>query len=119
MALSSRIDELTAKYMQNPRRFFAPLANEYRKSGELDRAIGLLREHLPSQPGHMSGYIVLGQAYFEKGDLTASREVFSTAVQLDDENLVALRHLGEISRAQGDLETTRSARFCGRWRVSR
>jgi Tetratricopeptide repeat len=107
MAPGSRLQELTAKYMQNPRRYFVPLANEYRKAKDLDRAIALCREHLPAQPGHMSGHIVLGQAYFEKGDLAAAREVFMVSVGLDDENLIALRHLGDIARKQGDVAGAR------------
>ncbi len=107
MAPGSRLQELTAKYMQNPRRYFVPLANEYRKSNDLDRAIALCREHLPSQPGHMSGHIVLGRAYFEKGDVDAAREVFLTSVELDDENLIALRHLGDIAKAHHQLNEAR------------
>ncbi len=107
MAPGSRLQELTAKYMQNPRRYFVPLANEYRKANELDRAIALCREHLPSQPGHMSGHIVLGRAYFEKGDVDAAREVFLTSVELDDENLIALRHLGDIAKAHHQLNEAR------------
>jgi tetratricopeptide (TPR) repeat protein len=103
MAPGSRLQELTAKYMQNPRRYFVPLANEYRKSNDLDRAIALCREHLPSQPGHMSGHIVLGRAYFEKGDVDAAREVFLTSVELDDENVIALRHLGDIAKSHHQL----------------
>ncbi len=107
MAPGSRLQELTAKYMQNPRRYFVPLANEYRKSNDLDRAIALCREHLPSQPGHMSGHIVLGRAYFEKGDVDAAREVFLTSVELDDENLIALRHLGDIAKSHHQLNEAR------------
>ena len=100
MAQGSRLQELTAQYMQNPRRYFVPLANAYRQAGDLDRAIAICREQLPQQPGHMSGHIVLGRAYFAKGDLDAAREVFMTSFALDDENVVALRHLGEIARAR-------------------
>ena len=107
MAPGSRLQELTAKYMQNPRRFFVPLANEYRKGHDLDRAIALCREHLSSQPGHMSGHIVLARAYYEKGDIAAAREVFLTSVELDDENLIALRHLGDIARARNDVTEAR------------
>jgi tetratricopeptide (TPR) repeat protein len=107
MAPGSRLQELTAKYMQNPRRFFVPLANEYRIAGDLDRAIALCREHLPAQPGHMSGHIVLGRAYFEKGDHDAARDVFLTSVALDDENLIALRHLGDIARLRSESTEAR------------
>lgn len=112
MAPGSRLDELTARYMQNPRRYFVPLANEYRKLREFDRAIALCREHLPSQPGHMSGHVVLARAYFDNGDLLAAREVFAIAVDLDDENLIALRHLGDIARARDEMVEAR--RWYGR-----
>ncbi len=107
MSPGARLQDLTAKYMQNPRRFFVPLANEYRLAGELDRAIALCREHLPAQPGHMSGHIVLGRAYFEKGDAEAAREVFLTSVSLDDENVIALRHLGDIARLRNEIGEAR------------
>src|SRR5580700_4422061 len=98
MASSARIEELERKFTENPRRFFAPLANEFRKAGQLQEAIALCREFVPQQPGHMSGHIVLGQALFEAKDYNESRAVFTTALELDPENLIALRHLGDIAR---------------------
>lgn len=102
MTTAARIDELRNKFEENPRRFFAPLANELRKAGELSQAIALCREHLPKQPGHMSGYIVFGQALYESGELSEARGVFEKALALDPENLIALRHLGDIARRQGE-----------------
>ncbi len=99
---TARIDELRAKFEENPRRYFAPLANEYRKAGDLTQAIALCREHLPKQPGHMSGHIVFGQALFESGELSEAQTVFQAALDLDPENLIALRHLGDIARERGD-----------------
>ena len=107
MASSARIDELLKKFEENPRRYFAPLANEYRKAGDVERAIQLCREHLPQQPGHMSGHIVFGQALFEAGQFDESRRVFTAALALDPENLIALRHLGDIARGEGDLGAAR------------
>jgi len=108
MASSARLDELKKKFDENPRRYFAPLANEHRKSGDLDQAISLCRTHLPLQPGHISGHIVLAQALFEAGGLDESREIFHTALGLDPENLIALRYLGDIARESQDIETARS-----------
>ena len=107
MASSARIDELQKKFDENPRRYFAPLANEYRKAGQLDRAIALCREHLPKQPGHMSGHIVYGQALYEAGEPVEARRVFQTALDLDPENVIALRHMGDIDRASGDVDEAR------------
>lgn len=108
MASSARIDELRKKFDENPRRYFAPLANEYRKAGDLEQAVFICQEYLPQQPGHMSGHIVYGQALFELGRLEEARQVFETALSLDPENLIALRHLGDIARQTGDSRTARS-----------
>lgn len=108
MAGTSRIDELRKKFDENPRRYFAPLANEYRKIGDFEQAIFICQEFLPQQPGHMSGHIVYGQALFESGRHDEARSVFETALALDPENLIALRHLGDIARAHGDTETARA-----------
>src|ERR1041385_8206224 len=102
MANSARIDELRKKFDENPRRYFAPLANEYRKLGDLDQAIFICQEYLPQQPGHMSGHIVYGQALYEAQRHDEAKAVFETALTLDPENLIALKHLGDIARAQGD-----------------
>src|SRR5215217_6054600 len=98
MASSPRIEELRKKFEDNPRRYFAPLANEYRKAGDLEQAIALCRTHLKDQPTHMSGHIVFGQALFESGQHDEARQVFEAALALDPENLIALRHLGDIAR---------------------
>jgi DNA-binding SARP family transcriptional activator len=107
MANSALIEDLRKQFAENPRRVFARLANEYRKSGDLDVAIEICRAHVPLQPTYISGYIVLGQALFERGQPDEARSTFETALTLDPENLIALRQLGDIARASGDLDAAR------------
>jgi tetratricopeptide repeat protein len=107
MANSALIEDLRKQFAENPRRVFARLANEYRKSGDLDVAIEICRAHVPLQPTYISGYIVLGQALFERGQPEEARATFETALSLDPENLIALRQLGDIARASGDLDAAR------------
>jgi tetratricopeptide (TPR) repeat protein len=107
MASSARIDELRKKFDENPRRYFAPLANEFRKAGDLEQAVFICQEYLPQQPGHMSGHIVYGQTLFELGRDEEAKAVFETALSLDPENLIALRHLGDIARQAGDMDVAR------------
>ena len=102
MSTTLRIEELKKKFDENPRRYFAPLANEYRKAGDLQQAISICQAHLPQQPGHMSGHIVYGQALFEARQFDQARTVFETALALDPENLIALRYLGDIAFELGD-----------------
>ncbi|MDQ2929906.1 MAG: tetratricopeptide repeat protein [Gemmatimonadota bacterium] len=107
MANSALIEDLRKQFAENPRRVFARLANEYRKMGDLDVAIEICRAHVPLQPTYISGYIVLGQALFERGQPDEARSTFETALSLDPENLIALRQLGDIARASGDLDAAR------------
>jgi tetratricopeptide (TPR) repeat protein len=104
----SRLEQLRERFSQNPRRYFAPFANELRKGGDFEQAIAICRVHLATQPGHISGHIVLAQALFDSGNYTEAEQVFQAALALDPENLIALRSLGDIAVARGDLTRARS-----------
>ncbi|MEP6692192.1 MAG: tetratricopeptide repeat protein [Gemmatimonadaceae bacterium] len=108
MAYSALIDDLEKQFAENPRRVFARLANEYRKAGDLERAIAYCRAHIPTAPSYISGYIVLGQALYESQRFEEARQAFETALNLDPENLIALRQLGDIARQNGDNESARA-----------
>ncbi len=103
-----RLRELQQKFDENPRRYFAPLANEYRKGGQPKRAIEICRAHLAQMPGHMSGQIVYGQSLYEAGEFEEATQVFARALSLDPENLIALRSLGDMSLQAGDTREARS-----------
>ena len=96
-----RLRELQEKFEQNPRRYFAPLANEYRKGGQPKRAIEICRSQLAQMPGHMSGQIVYAQSLYECGEFDEAKQVFERALTLDPENLIALRSLGDMSLQSG------------------
>jgi tetratricopeptide (TPR) repeat protein len=104
MANTALIEDLLRQYSENPRRVFARLANELRKSGDYDRAIEICRGQIPQQPGYISGHIVLGQSLYDCGRLEEARQTFETALNLDPENLIALRHLGDIARQHGESD---------------
>src|SRR5688572_1957800 len=105
--MNARLEELRSKFQENPRRYFAPFANELRKSGDLTQAISVCRTHLASQPGHVSGHIVLGQALYEAAQSDEARGIFTAALELDPENLIALRTLGEIAQVNGEFAAAR------------
>src|SRR5881394_1751690 len=103
-----RLRELQEKFEENPRRYFAPLANEYRKGGQPKRAIEICRAQLSQMPGHMSGQIVYGQSLYEVGEFDEARQVFERALTLDPENLIALRSLGDMSLQSGNTTEARN-----------
>src|SRR3954465_14876949 len=103
-----RLRELQEKFEENPRRYFAPLANEYRKGGQPKRAIEICRAQLAQMPGHMSGQIVYAQALYEASEFEEARQVFERALSLDPENLIALRSLGDMSLQAGNTAEARS-----------
>jgi tetratricopeptide (TPR) repeat protein len=102
-----RLRELQEKFEENPRRYFAPLANEYRKGGQPKRAIEICRAQLSQMPGHMSGQIVYGQSLYDAGEFDEARQVFERALTLDPENLIGLRTLGDMALQSGDTVEAR------------
>ncbi len=112
MQASARIDELKQKFHENPRRYFAPLANEYRKAGDPEQAIAICRAHLAQQPGHMSGHVVYGRALYDAQRTDEARTVFEKALSLDPDNAIVLKHMGDIARQRGD--STEAKNWYGR-----
>lgn len=107
METLAKLEELEQKFGENPRRYFAALANEYRKNGEFEQAIELCRAQLEQQPEHLSGRVVLGQALFDAFRYAEARQELTTAIQLDPENFIALRLLGELAAQDGDQDIAR------------
>jgi tetratricopeptide (TPR) repeat protein len=107
METLAKLEELEQKFGENPRRYFAALANEYRKNGEFEQAIELCRAQLEQQPEHLSGRVVLGQALFDAFRYEEARTELTTAIELDPENFIALRLLGELAAQDGDQDTAR------------
>jgi tetratricopeptide (TPR) repeat protein len=78
-----------------------PLAEEYRKEGMLDEAIGVLQKGLERQPGYMSARVSLGKIYLEKGQMDEARIEFESVIKLIPDNLYAHKRLAEIYRDTG------------------
>lgn len=105
MAYTSELDKLEARFQQNPKgRNFAPLADAYRKAGLIDNAIGLCQEGLKLHPDYVSAYIVYARCLVDKKDDTAALDVFKKVLELDGENIIALRGLAELSERNGRHE---------------
>ena len=108
MASSSEIEKLERRYAENPDgRFFAPLADAYRKAGQVDRALELVRAGLEKHPDYLSAHIVLGRCLLDKGTDPEAAATFQSVLALDGENIIALKSLAEISERAGRVDEAR------------
>ncbi|HXE58909.1 MAG TPA: tetratricopeptide repeat protein [Gemmatimonadales bacterium] len=104
MATSSEIEKLERKWKENPRgTVFAPYAEALRKHGQLDLAREVLKQGLEFHPDYVPGNIVLGRCCLDLGEDGAAEAAFTHALQLDPENVIALKALAEITERQGRL----------------
>ena len=98
MAYTSEIEKLEARYRENPKgRNFAPLADAYRKAGLIDNAIELCQAGLLLHADYVSGHIVHGRCLVDKKDDIGAEAVFRRVLDLDPENILALRVLAEVA----------------------
>jgi tetratricopeptide (TPR) repeat protein len=101
--LAAEIQKLARYHAENPQgRYFVPLANAYRKAGELEQAEALLREGLRRHPDYLSAHIVLGRCLADRGAAEEAATEFRYVLGVDPQNLIALRSLGELAAERGE-----------------
>jgi tetratricopeptide (TPR) repeat protein len=97
MALSE-IEKLERRYAENPHGLtFAPLAEVHRKNGDVQGALDLLKPGLQNHPDYIPASIVLGRCHLDLGDLPAAETAFTHVLDLDGENVIALKALADIN----------------------
>ncbi len=82
-------------------RAFVPLADAYRRAGDYKKALELLNEGLTRLPSFAPGHVVAARLYLEKGLLEEAELASRQALDLDDENTVALEALAGSLQALG------------------
>ena len=102
VAYTSEIEKLEKRWAENPKgRNFAPLADAYRKAGELDRALELCTAGLELHPDYVSAHIVFGRCLIDQKNDPGASDVFRKVLTLDPENVLALKILAEIAERGG------------------
>jgi Tfp pilus assembly protein PilF len=72
---------------------FARLADAYRKSGDLVRALEVLEEGIGRHPDYLSAHIVRARTFRDLGRAEEARSTFERVIEIDPQNLVAIRGL--------------------------
>lgn len=85
-------------------RAFAPLADAYRKRGELDEAAALVSDGLGRHPQFATGHLVASRVARDLGDHLRAREHLDRVLDLDSGNVMALVERAECSLAEGDRD---------------
>jgi tetratricopeptide (TPR) repeat protein len=105
MAYTSEIDKLERRHRENPEgRTFAPLADAYRKAGDVPRALEILKTGLQLHPDYLSASIVLGRCHLDLGDLASAEGAFRRVLDLDKENVIAIKALADITERQARFD---------------
>jgi tetratricopeptide (TPR) repeat protein len=101
-----RLEQLRFQLREDPSsRIFFKLGEHLRREGELDEAIEVLRTGLKQHPRYVAAWVSLGRALFDNNDAEGAQAALERGLELDPENPVAARILGEAAVRLGDWVT--------------
>ncbi len=99
------LEALFERYRTAPASYvFAPLADACRKAGMLEEAVEICAAGVARHPRYPSGYVVQGKCYFDQRNIAGAEKAFRAVLELDENNLVALKYLGVIMVGRGERE---------------
>jgi tetratricopeptide (TPR) repeat protein len=98
---TSEIVKLTERISRDPKsKLFVPLAEEYKKAGDIEMAVHVLLEGLKQNPSYVTARSFLGRLLMEKGDLVGAQKEFEEVVKAIPDNLLAQKKLGDLYALQ-------------------
>lgn len=102
------LDALFERFREAPNsHVFAPLADACRKAGMIEEAIDIVERGVNNSPDYASGHVVRGKCYYDHDNAAEAESSFTRVLELDPNNLVALKYLGMILAERGDLAGAR------------
>lgn len=75
---------------------FGPIAERFRRAGDLERAVSLCREGLQKFPRHISARVTLGWSLLDLGRYDEARVELEQVLRRAPDNLAAIRGLAEL-----------------------
>ncbi len=98
---TSEISKLTERIAKDPKsKLFVPLAEEYKKAGDIEMSIHVLTEGLKNNPGYVTARSFLGRLLIEKGDFAGAQKEFEEVVKAIPDNLMAQKKLADLYALQ-------------------
>ena len=85
-------------------RAFVPLADAYRRAGELEKALDLLQEGLNRHPEYTSAHVVSSWVHLDRGAVEEALGSLELVLGLDRDNRAGLRGLGQALNEKGDRD---------------
>jgi len=103
--LSPDIERLAKKLEKDPSsRVFAQLGDLYRKAKLYEEAIQVLTSGLKKNPNYALGHLVLAKTYLDQMRPAMAKEELERVIELDPQNMVALKLLAPILEKSGTDE---------------
>ena len=102
-------DFLFKKYEQiyesdKTNRVFASLADVYRKSGFLEKALSILKLGTKTHPNFAGGFLGLAKVYIDLQDIPSAIDALLRVVEIAPDSLVAHKMLAELYLRQADMK---------------
>jgi tetratricopeptide (TPR) repeat protein len=99
-----RLLELRRRVQADPASIaFAQLAEECRRAGENDEAVGICRAGLNFHPDYLSARVTLGRALSELGRLDEAHAELFIVLNAAPDNLAANRAMAEVYQQRGQM----------------
>ncbi len=106
--MQQKIEQYRAMLQKDPRsKAFVPLAEIYRKMSLLDDALEVAEQGVQHLPGYSLGFVVLARIQAQRGLLEESIGTFEQALELDGDNVDALKGLAKIQIARDNNRRAR------------
>jgi len=83
--------------------YWAARAVRQLEQGKYSEVVTICREHLESEPYLISGRLAYASALYHAGQTESAVEQFRRVLALDPDNMVALKYLGDVSCAAGEV----------------
>lgn len=83
--------------------YWVAQAAAYLDEGKYSKAVEVCTRHLREEPRLVSGRLVYATALYRAGQKQSALEQFYQVLSLDPDNVVALKYVGDIKFAEGDV----------------